>query len=239
MVPTVTFPACVSVRCTDCPGLTGCIALIRSPAVCTGRPLAAVTMSPGLRPALAAGVTGLDAQQLRAQLLDRDLLTERALRHHLRGLLGVGHRARVLGDVLLVGLARRQHLVVGHQLGALDQVLRPQLLDQVGLQLVDVDEVEARTVGRRLAARCVDDVGGRVGVVGQEREVAGLGGPAVGTHRQHEEEGRHANQRPAHTTQQLHPPATASDPATVPAAISISPSATEGVSRPCARWPRP
>ena len=87
MVVSVTFPACFSVRCTDCPGLTGCMAAIRSPAVCTGRPLAAVTMSPGLRPALAAGAPAWIGQQLRAQLLDRDVFAQRALRHHLRGLL--------------------------------------------------------------------------------------------------------------------------------------------------------
>ena len=40
-----------------------------------------------LEPGLGGRVTRLDAQQLRAQLLDRDLFAERALRHHLRRLL--------------------------------------------------------------------------------------------------------------------------------------------------------
>ena len=230
MVPTVTFPAASRRGAPSCPGSTGCMAAIRS-----ARGVHRVAVDRGddvarLRPALAAGSPAGPPASARPAARSARSCPARARPPP-------GRSAWELAIAWKSSVTRcfsdspgSQHLVVGHQLGAVDQVLRPELLDQVRLQLVDVDEVEARSRGRRLAAGHVHDVGGRVGLVGQEGEVAGLASPAVGAHGQHEEDTAADRQpRPAqHDPQHPHPPATASDPATRRAAISHQPQRDRG-----------
>ena len=224
-----TFPACFSVSCTDLPRLDRLHGSDQIPrrvhGAAVGRGHDVARLEAGLggrsnpparpaaaRPAVSIGTSLPSARSATTCAVCCELVIARS----------------VLRDVLLVGLARRQHLVVGHQLGALDQVLRPQLLDQVGLQLVDVDEVEARS---RRPAACRPVRGRRSRPGGRCR--AGARSSRTGSSSRRRPPPARGRRPPLPTSdhrtrpQQLHPPATASDPAMVPVAISISPSATE------------